>query len=113
MGALFAGSECVIEKARARHDAYNSVYAGETSTAQIATILTVYYCEFLCTCGRIQQVPGTVYFCLHGFQNLVLPARMNVFVISKEQLGPNQLLPMQDALQEGPLPTVQDPRACV
>ena len=29
MGALFAGSECVIEKARARHDAYNSVYAGK------------------------------------------------------------------------------------
>ena len=29
MGALFAGSECVIEKTRARHDAYNSVYAGE------------------------------------------------------------------------------------
>lgn len=29
MGALFAGSECVIEKARARHDAYNSVYAGQ------------------------------------------------------------------------------------
>jgi import inner membrane translocase subunit TIM22 len=28
MGALFAGSECVIEKARARHDMMNSVYAG-------------------------------------------------------------------------------------
>ena len=28
MGALFAGSECVIEKARARHDAWNAVYAG-------------------------------------------------------------------------------------
>ena len=28
MGALFAGSECVIEKARAKHDMYNSIYAG-------------------------------------------------------------------------------------
>ena len=28
VGALYAGSECVIEKMRARHDIYNSVYAG-------------------------------------------------------------------------------------
>ena len=28
MGAMFAGSECVIEKIRAKHDMYNSVYAG-------------------------------------------------------------------------------------
>jgi mitochondrial import inner membrane translocase subunit TIM22 len=28
VGAIFAGSECVIEKARAKHDMYNSVYAG-------------------------------------------------------------------------------------
>ena len=28
MGAVFAGSECVIEKGRAQHDIYNSVYAG-------------------------------------------------------------------------------------
>ena len=28
MGAMFAGSECVIEKMRAKHDIYNSVYAG-------------------------------------------------------------------------------------
>ena len=28
VGAVFAGSECVIEKARAKHDMYNSVYAG-------------------------------------------------------------------------------------
>lgn len=28
MGAMFAGSECVIEKVRAKHDIYNSVYAG-------------------------------------------------------------------------------------
>eukprot|EP00210_Caulerpa_lentillifera_P005318 g5081.t1 len=28
MGALFAGSECVIEKHRAKHDTYNTVYAG-------------------------------------------------------------------------------------
>jgi import inner membrane translocase subunit TIM22 len=28
MGALFAGSECVIEKARAKHDIMNAVYAG-------------------------------------------------------------------------------------
>ena len=28
MGALFAGSECVVEKARAKHDAWNAVYAG-------------------------------------------------------------------------------------
>ena len=28
MGAVFAGSECVIEKTRAQHDIYNSVYAG-------------------------------------------------------------------------------------
>ena len=28
VGALFAGSECVIEKQRAKHDIYNSVYAG-------------------------------------------------------------------------------------
>ena len=29
MGSLFAGSECVIEKARAKHDMYNSIYAGK------------------------------------------------------------------------------------
>ncbi|CAL8467138.1 g6674 [Coccomyxa elongata] len=28
VGALFAGSECVIEKIRAKHDIYNAVYAG-------------------------------------------------------------------------------------
>ncbi|KAL0040875.1 hypothetical protein WJX79_008176 [Trebouxia sp. C0005] len=28
VGALFAGSECVIEKMRAKHDIYNSMYAG-------------------------------------------------------------------------------------
>lgn len=28
MGALFAGSECVVEKYRAKHDTYNSAYAG-------------------------------------------------------------------------------------
>lgn len=28
MGALYSGSECVIEKARAKHDIYNSAYAG-------------------------------------------------------------------------------------
>ena len=28
MGALFAGSECVVEKMRAKHDIYNSIYAG-------------------------------------------------------------------------------------
>ena len=28
VGALFAGSECVIEKTRAKHDIYNSMYAG-------------------------------------------------------------------------------------
>lgn len=36
MGALFAGSECVIEKYRAKHDSYNSVYAGCTAGAILA-----------------------------------------------------------------------------
>ena len=27
-GALYAGSECVVEQTRARHDIYNSAYAG-------------------------------------------------------------------------------------
>lgn len=36
MGALFAGSECVIEKMRAKHDRYNSVYAGCTAGAVLA-----------------------------------------------------------------------------
>lgn len=36
MGALFAGSECVIEKVRAKHDMYNSVYAGCTAGAILA-----------------------------------------------------------------------------
>mmetsp|Transcript_10144 Transcript_10144/g.30425 ORF Transcript_10144/g.30425 Transcript_10144/m.30425 type:complete len:191 (+) Transcript_10144:366-938(+) len=28
MGAMFAGSECVVEKMRAKHDIYNAAYAG-------------------------------------------------------------------------------------
>lgn len=36
MGALFAGSECVVEKARAKHDIYNSVYAGCATGALLA-----------------------------------------------------------------------------
>lgn len=28
VGALFAGSECMVEKHRAKHDMYNSAYAG-------------------------------------------------------------------------------------
>lgn len=36
MGALFAGSECVIEKMRAKHDVYNSVYAGCVTGGTIA-----------------------------------------------------------------------------
>ena len=36
MGALFAGTECVIEKARAKHDARNSVYAGCATGAIMA-----------------------------------------------------------------------------
>ena len=36
MGALFAGSECVIEKTRAKHDIYNSVYAGCFTGGSIA-----------------------------------------------------------------------------
>lgn len=36
MGALFAGSECVIEKMRAKHDIYNSVYAGCSAGAILA-----------------------------------------------------------------------------
>jgi hypothetical protein len=36
MGALFAGSECVVEKFRAKHDVYNSVYAGCSTGAILA-----------------------------------------------------------------------------
>eukprot|EP00887_Chlorella_sp_A99_P001415 scaffold8.g1415.t1 len=36
MGALFAGSECVIEKYRAKHDMYNSIYAGCATGAALA-----------------------------------------------------------------------------
>lgn len=36
MGALFAGSECVVEKMRAKHDMYNSVYAGCATGAVLA-----------------------------------------------------------------------------
>lgn len=36
MGALFSGSECVIEKARAKHDLYNSVYAGCATGGMLA-----------------------------------------------------------------------------
>lgn len=36
MGALFAGSECLIEKSRAKHDSYNSVYAGCATGAILA-----------------------------------------------------------------------------
>jgi import inner membrane translocase subunit TIM22 len=33
---MFAGSECVIEKFRAKHDIYNSVYAGCATGAVLA-----------------------------------------------------------------------------
>lgn len=36
MGALFAGSECVIESLRAKHDARNSIYAGCATGAILA-----------------------------------------------------------------------------
>ncbi len=36
MGLLFAGSECVIEKVRAKHDIYNSVGAGCAAGAALA-----------------------------------------------------------------------------
>jgi mitochondrial import inner membrane translocase subunit TIM22 len=36
MGALFAGSECAVEKMRAKHDIYNSVYAGCFTGAVLA-----------------------------------------------------------------------------
>ena len=37
MGAMFAGSECVIEKMRAKHDIYNSVGAGCFAGAVLAS----------------------------------------------------------------------------
>ena len=36
MGALFSGSECVIETYRARHDMWNSIYAGCSAGAIMA-----------------------------------------------------------------------------
>ena len=36
MGAMFAGAECVIEKARAKHDIYNAVGAGCAAGAALA-----------------------------------------------------------------------------
>ncbi|KAI8112660.1 hypothetical protein M9434_003981 [Picochlorum sp. BPE23] len=36
MGALFSGSECIIETYRAKHDMYNSIYAGCTAGAILA-----------------------------------------------------------------------------
>ncbi|KAL4425000.1 hypothetical protein ABPG77_002885 [Micractinium sp. CCAP 211/92] len=36
MGALFAGSECLIESYRAKHDARNSIYAGCATGAILA-----------------------------------------------------------------------------
>lgn len=36
MGFMFAGSECVIEKVRAKHDIYNSVGAGCAAGAALA-----------------------------------------------------------------------------
>ena len=37
MGALFAGAECCVEKARARHDAMNAVYAGCAAGGALAS----------------------------------------------------------------------------
>ena len=36
VGALFAGSECVIENYRAKHDMWNSIYAGCSTGAVLA-----------------------------------------------------------------------------
>ncbi len=36
MGALFSGSECIIESYRAKHDMYNSIYAGCAAGAILA-----------------------------------------------------------------------------
>lgn len=66
MGALFAGSECVIEKTRARHDAYNSVYAGtliqvEDSTQECFLVTIAHLLENhtsdKCICKSSQEEP--------------------------------------------------------
>lgn len=36
MGALFAGSECLIESYRAKHDSRNGIYAGCATGALLA-----------------------------------------------------------------------------
>lgn len=48
MGALFAGSECVIEKARAKHDMYNSIYAGELAHRHRLDTRTAFCCAASC-----------------------------------------------------------------
>jgi len=50
VGAIFAGSECVIEKTRAKHDIYNSVYAGCFTGGALAARAgpQVHFCLSVC-----------------------------------------------------------------
>lgn len=77
VGAIFAGSECVIEKTRAKHDIYNSVYAGCFTGGALAARAgpQVHFCLSVCLLICLLVCLSLCYSLLHAVLVILLLAR--------------------------------------